>query len=80
MVALPFRGDETRESVCSFVLLSCYMHDGDFIKLGDGVADRVIIALEEGFFDFKIAFYLTDDQLRVTLVYDFACSQVVCEV
>ena len=52
-----------RECVCSFVLLPWYMLDGDFIELGDGVADRVIIALEEGFFDFEFAFYLTDNQL-----------------
>jgi len=63
MVALFFRGGEMRECVCSFVLLPWYMLDGDFIELGDGVADRVIIALEEGFFDFEFAFYLTDNQL-----------------
>jgi len=50
------------------------MLDGDFIKLGDEVVDRVIIALEEGFFDFKLAFYLSDNQLRVALAYDFVRS------
>jgi len=56
------------------------MLDDNFIKLGDRVVDRVIIAQEEELFYFKFALYLADNQLRVGLTCDFLCSKVVREV
>ena len=56
------------------------MLDDDFIELGNKVVVRVVIALEEGFFYFKFFLYLTDNQLRVALAYDFACSKVMSKV
>jgi len=50
------------------------MLDDDFVKLGNRVVDRVVIALEEGFFYLEFALYLTDNQLRVALAYNFAYS------
>ena len=74
MMALLFRRGETGECVCSFFVLLWYMLDDDFVKLGNRVVDRVVITLEEGFFYLEFTLYLTDNQLRVALAYNFPCS------
>jgi len=60
VVAFLLSGCEARQRVRSFVVLSKYMLDSDFIEFGDQVVDRMVIVLEEGLPHLEFAFDLTD--------------------
>jgi len=77
MVTLLFGGCEAGQYVCSFVVLSRYMLDDDFIEFGYGVVDRVVVALEEGLSHHEFVLHLTDYQLRVALACHRACPEIV---
>ena len=74
MVTLFFRRREARECVSSLVFLPWYVLDCNSVELGYDVADRVIVPLEERFFDFKLSFDLADNQLGVAFARDLSCA------
>ena len=53
------------------------MLDSDFIELGNGVTDRMVIALEEGFPHLEFASDLADYQLGVAFTCDLARPEVM---
>jgi len=50
------------------------MLDYDLVELGYGIANRVVVSLEERFLDFEFSFNLADDQLGVAFTCDLSCA------
>jgi len=72
VVALLLSGCKVRQRVCLFVVLSGYMFNSDFTEFGNGVADRMVIVLEEGLPHLEFAYDLADYQLGVAFICDLA--------
>jgi len=70
VVALLLSGCKARQRVYLLVILPGYMLDNDFIELGNRVADRMVVVLEEGHPHLEFAFVLIDYQLGVAFTCD----------